>query len=353
MQPLLGQRDQGAPDAIPAAFLIPDLCAPRAVFILVLLAQLMVLVFTLMNSALPAFNWDLFARASFSVQWIMLASVALLCPLRRFLSRVSVAVAVMVSLLVVIMVTVASSLVIGETLPGVSYNREGMWWVIRNVLVATVVSGITLRYFYLQQQLRLREQSELQARLDSLQARIRPHFLFNTMNSIASLIGSRPDDAEQAVEDLSELFRVSLSEENRFTTIADELHLCELYLGIEQLRLGSRLSVAWQVDPAVKRVPMPGLMLQPLMENAIYHGIAQLPQGGTIKVSVSREGEKIHVSVDNPTPEQPRQAVGHHMALGNIEQRLTGLYGGDARVEISHIDNIFRADLYYPAGASL
>jgi two-component system sensor histidine kinase AlgZ len=248
MQPSLGQKNQGQPDAIPAAFLIPDLCAPQAVFILVLLVQLMVLVFTLMSSALPSFDWDLFARASFSVQWISLASVALLCPMRRFLSRFSVAVAAAASLLVVIAVTVASSLAIREILPGGSYTTEGLWWLVRNVLVASVMSGIILRYFYLQQQLRLREQSELQARLDSLQARIRPHFLFNTMNSIASLIGSRPDDAEQAVEDLSELFRVSLREEKHSATIADELRLCELYLGIEQLRLGSRLSVAWQVD---------------------------------------------------------------------------------------------------------
>ncbi|MEH6591183.1 MAG: histidine kinase [Halioglobus sp.] len=353
MQSLSGQRNQGASGAIPAAFLIPDLCAPRAVFILVLLAQLMVLVFTLMSSAMPAFNWDLFARASFSVQWVMLASVALLCPLRRFLSRFSVPVTALLSLLVVITVTLASSLVIGEMFPGVSYTQEGLWWVARNVLVATVVSGITLRYFYLQQQLHLREQSELQARLDSLQARIRPHFLFNTMNSIASLIGSRPDDAEQAVEDLSELFRVSLREENRSTTVADELHLCELYLGIEQLRLGSRLSVVWDVDPGIETVPMPGLLLQPLVENAVYHGIAQLPEGGTIHVSISREGDQIHVRVDNPTPTQVGETEGHHMALGNIEQRLTGLYGADARVEIGRIDNVFRADLYYPTGDRL
>jgi two-component system sensor histidine kinase AlgZ len=352
MQPSLGQKNQGQPDAIPAAFLIPDLCAPQAVFILVLLVQLMVLVFTLMSSALPSFDWDLFAHASFSVQWISLASVALLCPMRRFLSRFSVAVAAAASLLVVIAVTVASSLAIREILPGGSYTTEGLWWLVRNVLVASVVSGIILRYFYLQQQLRLREQSELQARLDSLQARIRPHFLFNTMNSIASLIGSRPDDAEQAVEDLSELFRVSLREEKHAATIADELRLCELYLGIEQLRLGSRLSVAWQVDPDVRSVPMPGLMLQPLVENAVYHGVAQLPEGGTINVLVAREGENIHVRVDNPTPTKPGQTEGHHMALGNVEQRLSGLYGDDARFEISRAANLFQVDLYYPAGVT-
>src|SRR5690606_9258612 len=105
---------------------------------------------------------------------------------------------------------------------------EHRWWLLRNLLVAALVAGIALRYFYLQQQLALRERSELQARLDTMQARIRPHFLFNTLNSIASLIASHPERAEEAVEDLAELFRASLRQNGRGTTVADELRLCEL-----------------------------------------------------------------------------------------------------------------------------
>ena len=154
----------------------------------------------------------------------------------------------------------------------------------RNLLVAVVLAGIVLRYFYLQQQLRLQEQLELQARLDSLRSRIRPHFLFNTLNSIASLIMSRPAAAEQAVEDLAELFRVSLQESHRTTTVADELRLCELYLGIEQLRLGDRLQVQWQVQVEAREQPMPSLLLQPLVENAIYHGLFPAAAGGIIRI---------------------------------------------------------------------
>ena len=178
----------------------------------------------------------------------------------------------------------------------------GNWWLARNVMIAVVLSGVVLRYFYLQQQITLKERAELQARLDALRNRIRPHFLFNTMNSIASLIATRPDAAEQAVEDLSELLRASLQEAEIDATVADEVRLCKLYLGIEQLRLGDRLSIEWQVAEAVRDAPMPSLILQPLVENAIDHGIAQIPAGGTVRIEVRSERGNICVRVQNPLP---------------------------------------------------
>ena len=240
-----------------------------------------------------------------------------------------------------------------ELYPQLTRGAVGLWWLLRNLLVATVLAGIVLRYFYLQQQLRLQEKLELQARLDSLRARIRPHFLFNTMNSIASLIMSRPEAAEQAVEDLSELFRVSLQEGQRPTTVADELRLCELYLGIEKLRLGAKLQVQWQVETAVRDQPMPSLVLQPLVENAVYHGISQLPEGGTISIAVHLSAGVVRVSVDNPMPGQSAHTEGHHMALANIEQRLLVLYGAGARLEAVPQGNAYRINLSYSPGAAL
>jgi two-component system sensor histidine kinase AlgZ len=205
------------------------------------------------------------------------------------------------------------------------------WWLLRNLIVATVFAGIALRYFYLQQQLRAREQAELTARIESLRSRIRPHFLFNTMNSIASLIGSRPEQAEQVVEDLSELFRASLVENDDRGTLADELHLCRLYLGIEQLRLGERMRVLWDVDERAALCPMPPLLLQPLVENAVYHGVARLPQGGEIVVRACRDGEQLQVTVSNPVAAdtEPRTG-GHQIGLENIRLRLEALYGNAA-----------------------
>ncbi len=208
------------------------------------------------------------AVGSLFVQWIVLLSAVLLCASRKLFARMSLSLGASACLVIILLVSAASSYLAVIFYPQLFYdayaNSSGSaetWWIVRNVALAGILGGISLRYFYLNHQLALREKSELQARLDSLRSRIRPHFLFNTMNSIASLIASRPEAAERAVEDLSELFRTSLQENTRVVTVDDELHLCELYLCIEKLRLGERLQVEWNVDPAVRTQPMPSLAL--------------------------------------------------------------------------------------------
>jgi two-component system sensor histidine kinase AlgZ len=315
---------------------------------MVLLSELMVLVYALAVSDLPRFNWDVLALSSLFVQWVVLLSAALLCLLREMFARQSLLVASAGSLLIVVLVTVVSSLAARTFFPGYTLVTQSHWWILRNVLIAVVLSGVVLRYFYLQQQITLKERAELQSRLDALRNRIRPHFLFNTMNSIASLIGSRPEAAEQAVEDLSELFRASLQEAQISATVADELRLCELYLGIEQLRLGERLSVEWQVADAVLDAPMPSLILQPLVENAIYHGIAQIPAGGTVRIEVTVEGTDIRVRVQNPLPAEVPSSSGHHMAVANIEQRLTGLFGARASLQVTQARDEYSVTMCYP-----
>lgn len=351
MQPPPGGLPQGKLNQDTGEFLIPDLCSPRAVFVMVLLAELMVLVYALASSSLPAFNWDLLASCSLFMQWVVLSSAALLCPLRTVFARLSLGVAAMCSLLLVMAVAGVSSVAAILLYPQLAFSESDIWWVVRNVLVAMVLAGIALRYFYMQQQLQMREKSELQARLDSLRARIRPHFLFNTLNSIASLIATRPEAAEQAVEDLSELFRSNLQEHNDATTVDDELRLCRLYLDIEKLRLGDRLCVEWLVDDELLEEPMVGLLLQPLVENAVYHGIAQLPAGGTIIVELAQMNGKIQARIENPIPARAGHTQGNHMALLNIEQRLQGLYGTEAGMTIQSESDYFRVRLHYPFGA--
>ena len=332
-------------------FFIPDLCSPQSVFIMVLLSELLVLVYALAVSTLPRFNWDLLATSSLFVQWVVLLSAALLCLMRSLFSRLGLQAATVGSMAIVLSVTALSSYLTLIFYPLLFIDGTDNWWILRNVLVATVISGLVLRYFYLQQQVKLRERGEMQARLDSLRARIRPHFLFNTMNSIASLIDSRPADAEQAVVDLSELFRASLQDNFRSTTVDDELRLCQLYLGIEQLRLGERLQVEWRMDDSLRELPMPGLLLQPLVENAVYHGIAQLPEGGVISIEVTRIDERLQVVITNPVPESSQHTSGLHMALANIEQRLQGLFDGAATLEFSRANGNYRVQLSYPLEA--
>lgn len=339
------ERDPASPEL--GEFFIPDLCGPRPVFVMVLLAQLLVLVYTLASSDLPLFNWDLLASCSLFVQWVVLVSALLLCQSRKPLSRFSLPLSTAVSLSLIILVTAATSLIALDLFPRLAGATDKAWWTLRNLLVALVIGGIVLRYFYLQHQLRMQEKLELEARLDSLRARIRPHFLFNTLNSIASLIISRPDSAEQAVEDLAELFRASLKESHGETTVADEVRLCELYLGIEQLRLQERLQVDWQVASDVLEEPMPSLILQPLVENAVYHGISRLPEGGCIVVSVSKQGDAIKAVLENPVPPGAGKTVGHHMALANVQQRLQVTYGSSADLQVVPRDGVFKVELSY------
>lgn len=337
-------------DGVSGEFFIPDLCAPRPVLVLILVAQLMAILYVLAGSALPRFNWDLLASCSLFVQWVVLLSAALLCQLRGLFSRMSVPIATVGSLALVLLVTAISSYLALSFYPYNTGVADGAWWLLRNLLVAAVLAGIMLRYFFLRQQLRVQEKLELQARLDSLRSRIRPHFLFNTLNSIASLIMSRPEAAEQAVEDLSELFRVSLQETRRPTTVADELRLCELYLGIEKLRLGERLQVDWQVEDEALEQAMPSLIMQPLVENAVYHGISRMPQGGTVCVTVCLDDGAIQVVVTNPMPAGPPTTRGHQIALDNISLRLQALYGPGARLQAVPDGGFFRVELGYSPG---
>jgi len=362
MQPSQGRNTQGQKDAVTntvsGEFFVPDLCGPRPVFVMVMLAELLVLVHALASSTLPRFDWDLLAIGSLFVQWVVLLSAAMLCLSRNLFSRMSLFLAATGCLFIIVLVTAASSYLAQQFYPqfsmafsgGIWSAGNGAWWILRNISLAIILGGIALRYFYLQQQLQLREKSELQARLDSLRSRIRPHFLFNTMNSIASLIATQPDAAERAVEDLSELFRASLQENNRIGTVADELRLCELYLGIEQLRLGERLKVEWQIDTPVRDEAMPSLILQPLIENAVYHGIAQLPEGGAIAINVRRTQGFLLAEIDNPIPEHSTHSQGHHMALSNIEQRLEALFGQEASLTATRGKAHYHIKLRYPLG---
>jgi two-component system sensor histidine kinase AlgZ len=288
------------------------------------------------------------------VQWIVLLCAVLLCASRKLFAGLSLSLGASACLVIILLVSAASSYLAVKFYPQLFYDAyanssgsAGNWWIVRNVALAAILGGISLRYFYMRHQLALREKSELQARLDSLRSRIRPHFLFNTMNSIASLIASRPEAAERAVEDLSELFRASLQENTRVVTVDDELHLCELYLGIEKLRLGERLQVEWNVDPAARTQPMPSLILQPLVENAVYHGIAQLPQGGTVVVTVAQTESHLRVTVENPIPVRALDTQGHHMALNNIELRLHALYGSEGKMRSVQSETSYLIELSY------
>jgi two-component system, LytTR family, sensor histidine kinase AlgZ len=220
----------------------------------------------------------------------------------------------------------------------------------RQLAIAGIISGLALRYLYVQQQLRAQEQSELQSRIQALQSRIRPHFLFNSMNIIASLIATDPDTAESVVEDLSELFRASLNEAGNQVPITEELELCERYVRIEGLRLGERLHVEWDIGECPPQLRIPLLTLQPLLENAIYHGIQPRPEGGTIRLRLRCTGDIVDVEIVNPLPPPGAlgQSQGNRMAVINIRSRLGVLYGAAAQLSAESEGEVFVTRLRYP-----
>ena len=192
--------------------------------------------------------------------------------------------------------------------------------------------------------------TEARARIQALQARIRPHFLFNSMNTIAALTRSEPAMAEAAIEDLSDLFRAALNTSHGQTTLDEELMLARRYLNIEALRLGSRLVVTWDLEGVPLDVRVPPLILQPLLENAIYHGIEPLPQGGTIRVVGTVDGGSLQFEISNPVPAaaRGRQSQGHRIAQENIRQRLQIAFGAGANLDTAVTDDNYTVILRMP-----
>lgn len=190
----------------------------------------------------------------------------------------------------------------------------------RACLLTAIVTAIVLYYFHLQE--RAYSPAIAEARLQALQARIRPHFLFNSINAVLSLIRSQPKRAETALEDMADLFRVLMSENRELVPLAQEIGLCHQYLDLEKLRLEGRLKVTWQINDMPSDAMIPPLILQPLLENAVYHGIEPMPEGGEIIVKIYTKLKELHIVISNPYASQNNHHIGNKMALKNIKERL-------------------------------
>lgn len=343
-------RQNSHPSSESVPFL-PDMCALQAVFLLVLLGELLALSLTLADSSLTRFDWEDLGFRSFLIQWIVLLSAAALCPLRFWLSSRPSWLAGLLSYLLVQTITLLCS---GLGLWFVDgWQSSDGWDMLSNLILSAIFSGVVLRYLYVQQQWSNQQKAELNARIQALQSRIQPHFLFNSMNSIASLIAVDPEKAETMVEDLSSLFRASLAEPG-LVNLADEVELCHQYLAIESIRLGERLQTRWLASADYSeqhhRCKIPSLLLQPLLENAIVHGIQPLPDGGVIDVHLSIDGGRLSVTIENPLAQQtPADATrGNRIALDNIRHRLLAHFGPEAQFEAQSHDNKFVVALSYP-----
>uniref|UniRef100_Q479S2 Histidine kinase internal region n=1 Tax=Dechloromonas aromatica (strain RCB) TaxID=159087 RepID=Q479S2_DECAR len=217
---------------------------------------------------------------------------------------------------------------------------------LRAMLLAMAMAALLLTYF----ELRSRAFSPVQAeaRLAALNARIRPHFLFNSLNAVLSLIRARPKEAEAALESLSDLFRAAMRDPCELVSLADEIALAKQYLALEDLRLGERLAIDWQIGEVSMALPIPPLMLQPLLENAVYHGIEPSAAGGTVRIGIEQKGDELWIAIANPTAGQAQHAAGNQMAVANIRERLALYYDLEARLEIEVGDNSYEVRIILP-----
>jgi len=230
---------------------------------------------------------------------------------------------------------------------GVSWHVE---FIAKNLAITAIVGAVALRYFYVRHQWRTQVQSEARARIQALQSRIRPHFLFNSMNTIASLTRSSPELAEQVTEDLADLFRASLGDANVPITLKREIDVCRQYLRIEQQRLGARLSTEFEVDELPEDALLPGLTLQPLAENAVYHGIEPAELGGFIAISGTRDDKEIVIRITNSLPNSDARSErqSNQMAQDNVTQRLRAFFGAASALRVSGDDREYTVELRFP-----
>jgi len=342
------------------SFYVPDLCAPLAVLGVVLICELAAIAFTLAGHSSWLFFFESLARNSLLFLWMGLTAAALLCLLRPWLARFSTRLATLLTILVLTLDIAAISEIVywlGHTWgPRIASPASGwfpadhLFFLSRNLAVGIVVISLVLRYFYINDQWQKNVQREAESRIHALQARIRPHFLFNSMNTIAALTRTNPAAAEEAVEDLADLFRASLNVSEHQTQIKQELETTRIYQRMEQQRLGRRLVVDWSVDELPMRALIPGLTIQPLLENAIYHGVERMAGKGVVRIEGRRAGDMICLMVSNPMPatraDQSRN--GNQMALDNIRERLRLAFGGRATVEAGRSGECYQVTIRFP-----
>lgn len=338
--------------------LIPNFCQGSTILLLAFTMELVAVVLTLGGGSRGAEALESFTLISLYLQWIGLCSAGALCWSRRWLRRARPGVVFFFcwGLLVLVVMTVAG--LAHEVVTRV-IRWEGLIteprvpFVLRHAVIASIVAMLLLRYFWVRHQWRMQVKAEGESRYQALNARIRPHFLFNSLNSLAALIHLQPDDAEAMVVDLSELFRASLEKRGQMGPLADEIGLCNAYLRIEKLRLGDKLDIDWDIPDKLLAWPVPMLVVQPLVENAVHHGISRMTSRGEVRIAAREIFGRLVIEVTNPIPQgESLESQGNRIAVDNIAQRLNLIYGDSARLELGRDlrleGGVFRARLVLP-----
>ncbi|NJN46949.1 MAG: sensor histidine kinase [Candidatus Competibacteraceae bacterium] len=336
---------------------MPDFCTNHAVFATVLIAELLACILVLAAAESRQDFWVELGLVSLFMQAVALSTAAILCVFRFLLVRLKAHATIWVAygtsqLLTVLFYLLAVWIIEPISVMSIFDEPNHINTILRNFAISSIVSLAALRYFTFGNN-GDKYGAEAHARVQALQARIRPHFLFNSLNTVASLTRTDTEKAEQAILDLADLFRFSLDTKDKIS-LKEELEITRQYLHIETLRLGDRLGVDWRLaDSLPLTMLVPALILQPLVENAVYHGIEPRTDGGRIVISIEKCKDMLQFKIVNPLPSpgQVRRSSGHHIAQDNVRQRLTLAYGEANRMRIQQHDDQYQVAFTIPVSS--
>ncbi|GAB4121113.1 MAG: histidine kinase [Sideroxydans sp.] len=330
---------------IPGISGLPDFRNAGTVLRAVLLANGIAFFLALASAVSPADLWQQLLYGSALLQPVLLVSLLLLYAIHPLLAGLRYAQSAAVMVGGVALVTLGLEL-FGREIYAMQ-EGGGNFDYVRHMLIAGFVCLLLLGYFRLR--VLMLSPALHEARLQALHARIRPHFLFNSINAVLAIVRNDPRRAETALEDMSDLFRMAMGEPHELVPLAKEIELAQRYLALERLRLGERLRVEWRLDDLPPGALIPPLVLQPLLENAVYHGIEPLAEGGVIEVGVRRDGNALHLHVANPVvADRGNRSHGHKMALANIRERLSLLFDVEADYRVNQTAGSYDVHIRIP-----
>jgi two-component system sensor histidine kinase AlgZ len=326
--------------------IIPDTCNLGIVLRTLVPLNVIAVLASLALTAGPVDAVTRFLGIAMIMEPVALASLLVLCVARKVVNGAALGVQWGVGMGLPALLAAGAALAVQRYAEPDLPVADVAWWVGTRALIGAGAAWAFVEYFRLRA--RAYSPSFSEARLQALQARIRPHFLFNSLNTVLGLMRGDPRRAEATLENLADLFRVFMRDARELVPLDDEVVTCKEYLAIEQLRLGERLQVVWHLDEMPGDALLPSLLLQPLIENAVHHGIEPSSETGTIEIAIGRSGERVNVEILNPlAPTQPVRP-GNQMALSNVRERLMLLYDMEAELKTGIEDDRFRLQLEFP-----
>jgi two-component system, LytTR family, sensor histidine kinase AlgZ len=307
--------------------------------ILVIVNAIALLAVVIKMSSLNAIGNELLEVFSL-LQPLLILMLVVLTVLNRALARLPYIFGAIVVLVLALVLTTLLYSGARQLLP-VQFSSLDRYW-----LLVTIVTSMLLMYFDLRG--RALSPAIAEARLQALQARIRPHFLFNSITAVLSLIRQDPKRAETALEDMADLFRVLMADNRDLTSLAREVELCRQYLNLEKLRLGERLSIDWHIDKMPHDALVPPLVLQPLLENAVYHGVEPRTEPGIISINIFASRDQVHAVLKNPYAHEGDHHSGNKMALANIRERLQLHFDAEASLNTKIGGDFYEVHIVMP-----